>query len=160
MQEMINSISQGSHMEKEFVFWIGLLIVFLLIEIATVGLTTIWLAGGALVAAVICGIDGPLWLQIVAFFVVSFLLICFTRPWALKFIKPKNVKTNYEELEGKKVRVIVRVDNIEGTGSALYNGMEWTARAERDEVTFEVEELAEVVRVEGVKLILQKPKEQ
>ncbi|MGN0291210.1 MAG: NfeD family protein [Lachnospiraceae bacterium] len=160
MQEMINSISQGSHMEKEFVFWIGLLIVFLLIEIATVGLTTIWLAGGALVAAVICGIDGPLWLQIAAFFVVSFLLICFTRPWALKFIKPKNVKTNYEELEGKKVRVIVRVDNIEGTGSALYNGMEWTARAERDEVTFEVEELAEVVRVEGVKLILQKPKEQ
>lgn len=160
MQEIINNISQASTMEKELIFWIGVLIVFLIVEIATVGLTTIWLAGGSIVSAVICGLHGPLWLQITAFFLVSFLLICFTRPWALKYIKPKNVKTNYEELEGKKVRVILRVDNIEETGNALYNGMEWTARADADEVTFEAGELAEVVRVEGVKLILRKTEEQ
>lgn len=143
-------------MEKVFIFWIGLLVIFLLVEIATVGLTSIWFAGGALVAGVVCIVGGPLWLQVVLFFVVSFVLLYFTRPWALRFVKPKNVKTNYEELEGKTVRILETVNNIEGTGRAIYNGMEWSARAERDDVTFEVEELAQVLRVQGVKLILQK----
>lgn len=143
-------------MEKEFIFWIGLLIVFLVVEIITVGLTSIWFAGGALTAVIVCAVGGPLWLQIVLFFAVSFLLLYFTRPWALKFVKPKNVKTNYEELEGKTVRVVEEVDNIKGTGRAVYNGMEWSARSEKDEITFAPEELAQVVCVTGVKLILRK----
>lgn len=147
-------------MEKEIIFWIGLLIIFLVVEIATVGLTSIWFAGGALVAAIICLLGGPIWLQVALFFIVSFVLLYFTRPWALKFVKPKNVKTNYEELEGKSVRILERVDNIEGTGKAMYNGMEWSARAEKDGITFEPEELAQVVRVQGVKLILRKKEEE
>ncbi len=39
--------------------------------------------------------------------------------------------TNYEEALGKDVRVIERVDNLKGTGKAMYNGMEWTARSEK-----------------------------
>lgn len=146
-------------MENLFIFWIGLLIVFLIVEIVTVGLASIWFAGGALVAVIVCVVGGPLWLQIVLFFAVSFLLLYFTRPWALKFVKPKNVKTNYEELEGKTVRVVEEVNNIEGSGKAVYNGMEWSARSEQDEITFEPEELAEVVCVSGVKLILRKKEE-
>lgn len=143
-------------MENLFIFWIGLLIVFLVVEIVTVGLTSIWFAGGALAAVITYAVGGPLWLQIVLFFAVSFLLLYFTRPWALKFVKPKNVKTNYEELEGKTVRVVEEVDNIKGSGKAVYNGMDWSARSEQDEITFVPEELAEVVRVSGVKLILRK----
>lgn len=147
-------------MEREMIFWIGLLIVFLVVEIATVGLTSIWFAGGALVAGIVCLAGGAIWLQAALFFIVSFVLLYFTRPWALKFVKPKNVKTNYEELEGKSVRILERVDNIEETGKAVYNGMEWSARAEEDGTTFEAEELAQVVRVQGVKLILRKKEEQ
>lgn len=143
-------------MENLFIFWIGLLIIFLIVEIATVGLTSIWFAGGALAAVIAYVAGGPLWLQIVLFFAVSFLLLYFTRPWALKFVKPKNVKTNYEELEGKTVRVVEEVNNIEGRGKAVYNGMDWSARSEQDDITFAPEELAEVVRVSGVKLILRK----
>ena len=143
-------------MENLFIFWIGLLIVFLVVEIVTVGLTSIWFAGGALAAVITYAVGGPLWLQIVLFFAVSFLLLYFTRPWALKFVKPKNVKTNYEELEGKTVRVVEEVDNIKGSGKAVYNGMDWSARSEQDEITFVPEELAEVVRVSGVKPILRK----
>lgn len=147
-------------MEKEMIFWIGLLIIFLVVEIVTVGLTSIWFAGGALVAGIVCMAGGPIWLQVVLFFGVSFVLLYFTRPWALRYVQPKNVKTNYEELEGKSVRILERVDNIEGTGKAVYNGMEWSARAEKEGETFEKEEQAQVVRVEGVKLILRKKEEQ
>ena len=37
-------------MEAESVFWLGLMIVLLVIELATMGLTTIWFAGGSLAA--------------------------------------------------------------------------------------------------------------
>ena len=37
-------------MEKEVFLWLGLMILFLVVELATVGLTSIWLAGGALIA--------------------------------------------------------------------------------------------------------------
>lgn len=143
-------------MEKEFIFWGGLLIVFLIVEIATVGLASIWFAGGALVAAIACLMGASLWVQIFLFFAVSFVLLYFTRPWALKFIRPKNIKTNYEEIEGKSVKVIERVDNLKGTGKVLYNGVEWTARAERDGEIFEAEEMAQALEVQGVKMILRK----
>lgn len=141
---------------EPIIFWIGLIILFLIVEIITVGLTSIWFAGGALAAVIAERAGGPIWLQVVLFFAVSFVLLYFTRPWAMKFVKPKNVKTNYEEVEGKTVRVTRRVDNIAGTGTVVYNGMEWSARAAEDGSVFEEGELAEVTEVHGVKLILKK----
>ena len=44
-------------MEREAFVWLGLLIVFLVVEIITVGLTSVWLAGGAL-AALLLNIAG------------------------------------------------------------------------------------------------------
>jgi membrane protein implicated in regulation of membrane protease activity len=137
-------------------FWLGVIVVTLVIEIITVGLTSIWLTGGALVALVVCGLHGPWWLQLVVFFVVSFVLIYFTRPWALKYLESRKTVTNYEEAIGKEVRVLEQVDNHLGTGKAMYNGIEWTARAEKEEETFAVDEQAKVVAVQGVKLILAK----
>ena len=47
-----------------------------------------------------------------------------------------------------------RVDNIEGTGKAVLNGLEWTARMQDKESVLTEGELAKVTAVEGVKLIL------
>ena len=41
----------GYHMEA--MIWIGLIILFVLVEIATVGLTSIWFAGGALISLIL-----------------------------------------------------------------------------------------------------------
>lgn len=118
-------------MEKELIFWLVLMVVLLVIELITVGLTCIWFAGGALAAVIVSVAGGPIWLQAVVFLAVSLLMLYFTRPWAMKYIQPKKVRTNYEEALGKDVRVIERVDNLKGTGKAMYNGMEWTARSEK-----------------------------
>ena len=146
-------------MEKELIFWLVLMVVLLVIELITVGLTCIWFAGGALAAVIVSVAGGPIWLQAVVFLAVSLLMLYFTRPWAMKYIQPKKVRTNYEEALGKDVRVIERVDNLKGTGKAMSNGMEWTARSEKEEVTFEPEDSAEVTAIEGVKLILRKKEE-
>ncbi len=134
--------------------WLALVIVLIVIEIFTVGLTTIWFAGGALAAIVINLLGlGMVW-QIIAFLVVSGVLLFFTRPWALKYINSNRVKTNYEGVIGKVIRITEIVDNMNQTGKAVVNGQEWSVRSEQDKVILGEGTLAKVVKIEGVKLIV------
>ena len=130
--------------------WIVLLIVFLIIEFITVGLATIWFAGGALVALILAALG---W-QVAAFFAVSLVLLFFTRPFVVKCVKPGRVRTNYESAIGKQVLIKEKVDNLAGTGTADLDGQEWTARMEDDAQTLEAGMRGEVVEISGVKLIL------
>ena len=109
----------------EIIVWLALIIFFVVLEIATVGLTSIWLAGGSL-AGLICaafgmGITG----QIIVFAAVSF---------------------------GKNVCVTEQIDNVRGTGTAVMNGLEWTARSVDDEKTFEPGMIVMVKEIKGVTL--------
>ena len=140
--------------------WLGLLVIFLLIEMATVGLVTIWMAGGALAALILELAGLSFWWQIWAFLIVSFVLLIFTRPFAVKYINSHHEKTNYEEIIGKVVRITEKVDNLQQTGTAVVNGLEWTTRAERDDVILNPGDLAKVVNISGVKLIVKKYEEE
>lgn len=142
------------------IVWLALLIILLIIEIITVGLTSIWAAGGALAALILNILGVPLAGQIIVFFVVTFVLLYFTRPFAVKYINTQRVKTNYEGIIGKTIRIAETVDNISQTGMAVVNGQEWTVRAEKDEDILEPDTLAKVVNIEGVKLIVRKYEEE
>ena len=135
------------------------MVVLLIIEIITVGLTSIWAAGGALAALILNIIGVPFVGQVIAFFAVTILLLCFTRPFAMRFINTRREKTNYEGVIGKTIRVAEKVDNIAQTGMAVVNGQEWTVRAEQDEEILEVGTIAKVVNISGVKLIVKKYEE-
>lgn len=82
----------------EPLYWLILLAIFLVIEIITLGLTTIWLAGGALVGFLAAVLHVPLPIQIVLFLVVSIVLIVFTRPVILITAesKPMSVELSAE----------------------------------------------------------------
>ena len=135
--------------------WLAVMIILIVLEIITVGLTTIWFAGGALVAMFVSALGGGTILQIAVFLVVSFVLVIFTRPWAMKYIKTNHVKTNYEGIIGKVVRITQDVDNLNGTGCAVVNGQEWTVRATEDEKKIAAGTLVKVVNISGVKLIVE-----
>ena len=136
-------------------FWMALVIIFLLVELVTVGLTTIWLAGGAFVAFLFAAFGANILIQIIAFFIVSFVLICFTRPLVVKYIHPRQTRTNSEELIGSVVKLTEKIDNRAAQGVATVRGMEWTARAVSDDMIIEKDTLVKVVRIEGVKLIVE-----
>ena len=140
--------------------WLAVMIVLIVIEIITVGLTTIWFAGGALVAMFVSALGGGMMLQIIVFLIVSFALLIFTRPFAIKYIKKNRVKTNYEGIIGKVVRITQDVDNIKETGCAVVNGQEWTVRAADNENKIAAGSLAKVVNISGVKLIVEKYEEE
>lgn len=147
-------------MKEEIFVWLGLLILFLIIEIATVGLTTIWMAGGALVSLILSLVGIQLWWQVVVFFVISFVLLFFTRPFAMKYINFYHEKTNYEGIIGKVVKITKKVDNLEETGTAIVNGLEWTTRAKKDDEILNPGDLAKVIEISGVKLIVEKYEEE
>lgn len=136
--------------------WLVVMIALVIVEVVTLGLVCIWFAGGALVAAIVAVFGGPWWLQLIVFVVVSAVLLIFTKPIAKKYFTDKVQKTNSEDLIGKKVMVTETVDNVRATGVAVASGLEWTARAREDGITFEKGEFALVYAIEGVKLILVK----
>ena len=63
----------------EPIMWLILLACFLVVEAITVGLTTIWFAGGALVAAIASGLGAGILIQWVLFLVISLVLLIFTQ---------------------------------------------------------------------------------
>lgn len=138
----------------ESFFWLVALLIFVVLELISMGLTTIWFAGGALVAYILNVAGANEVIQIIAFLVVSFVLLFFTRPLARKMMEKNTVKTNADAVVGKFARVTQTIDNIKGTGRAIVDGEEWMARSENDTVTFEVDELVTVLSVEGVKIIV------
>ncbi len=136
------------------VYWLVALIVFLVIEAATLGLATIWFAGGALIAliAAMCGVG--VGIQMASFLVVSLVLLIFTRPLAVRFLSKDTLKTNVDRVVGMEGVVTEEISNLAGTGKVSLGGNIWTARTENEGGTIPVDAVVEVLRVEGVKLIV------
>ena len=140
----------------EAICWLAIVIVLLVIEIATLGLTTIWFAGGALVACIAALLHANIWVQIVLFLVVSVLLLFFTRPLAIRYMNKDRMKTNVDSMVGKEAVVTESIDNLKAQGVVQVNGLEWTARSEESQEVIPKGAIVEVGRVEGVKLIVRK----
>jgi len=132
--------------------WVALVIIFALIEIFTLGLTTVWFAIAALVMVFLSFLKIPLPVQALIFLFLSAMLLIFTRPIAVKKLKIGRVKTNVESLTGKHALVIKAIGEFE-KGEAKINGQIWSARTEDDSPVAEGTK-CEVLRVEGVQLIV------
>ncbi len=139
----------------EALCWLLLAALFIVIEIISLGLTTIWFAGGAFVAA-LAGLAGvSLTIQIALFLIVSIILLVLTRPVAVKYLDSKTQKTNSEALIGQKAVVLQTIDNLKTEGQVKVNGMEWTARAKTDEMVIPEGEVVTILEIQGVKLIVE-----
>ena len=146
---------RGIKMEMQLIiFWLVLFVVLLVIEIATMGLTTIWFAGGALIASIAAMLGAPLPVQIVLFILVSVVLLIFTRPIATKYFNKGRTRTNAEGLIGQEAVVITEIDNLNGKGRVSVRGQEWTARTEDDSEVIATGEMVTIKAISGVKLIV------
>ncbi len=137
------------------VTWLGVFVVMLIVEAITLGLTTIWFAGGALAAfgLAIAGVDTLL--QIVAFCVVSVVLLIATRPAAVRWLNRERVRTNAESLVGVTAVVTEPINNLAGKGRVQVKGQSWSARAVADDIQIEAEKQVRITKISGVKLIVE-----
>lgn len=133
--------------------WLIILAVMIVIEIATLGLTTIWFGVGAIGAAVASWMGYGIWIQLIVFAVLSIAAMALCRPFAVRYLNKDKEKTNVEDVVGKTVVVSKQIDNEMASGEVKLNGIEWTARSEDGRVIPENERVT-VVAVQGVKLIV------
>lgn len=138
----------------ESIYWLIFFLILIGIEAASMALTTIWFAGGALAAFFLSLFGASVEVQLVVFVAVSFVLLFFTRPWAMRYVEKNRTKTNVEELVGKEARITEEVNNKMNTGTAVLNGQEWSARAVGDNQVYPKDTLVIVREIRGVKLIV------
>lgn len=139
--------------------WLVVVVVFLVAELSTVTLTSIWFAAGGLIALFVAMAGGGFAFQMIAFLVGSFAMFFATKPWADKVINAKKISTNADRALGEEVRVIERINNLDQTGMVMVHGQEWTARTEDDNIIIEQGELVRILRISGVKVIVERVKE-
>ncbi len=141
-------------MDMVLIFWMVILILCIVIEVLTLGLTTIWFAAGALVAIFAALLYAPIFVQVILFLLVSLTLLFFTRPIAVKYFNRDRVKTNVESMVGRQAIVTGEIDNVQATGQVTVSGQEWSARSWDDKVRIPAGAVVVVVAISGVKLIV------
>lgn len=149
----------GNFGNSYLIAWLLILVVLVLIELLTMGLTTIWFAGGALVGAVMSLVNLPLWSQILAALIVSIVLLLTTRPLAMKHFNKDRIRTNAESLIGRNAVVLTDIDNIKGLGLINVGGQEWSARSSLDSEKIAAGSIVEIINISGVKLIVKSVEE-
>ena len=137
-------------------FWLIAMIIFIIFEVATLGLTTMWFALGSLAAMAVAVVGGQLWLQITVFVIVSIVTMFCFRKVALNLFNQSREKTNVDGLIGKKGIVTEEISNLHATGQVTVSGLEWMARSVNDEVTIEKGEVVVIREISGVKLMVEK----
>lgn len=137
------------------IFWLMTFVVLLVVEIVTLGLTTVWFALGAIAAFLAAYVGASVLVQIIVFLIVSVVLLIVTRPIVMKHFNQKRERTNAESLIGQKAIVIETIDSIHGVGRVEVNGMEWAAKTDESGL-IEKDTIVSIKGIQGVKLIVEK----
>ena len=137
-------------MDNLTIVWLVLMVIFLIAEAATVTITSLWFAVGALVALLAGVFGAKFWLQVVLFIIFSTVTLMALRPMIKKYFTPNLTRTNVDALIGIHGYVTADINNVAATGAVKLNGMEWTARS-TDGSPIPSGTLIKVDRIEGVK---------
>ena len=138
------------------VIWLVILIALLVIEVITLGLSTIWFAGGALASFIAALAGANVAVQVVLFLAVSIILLLFTRPVVMKYLNRNKTATNADSLIGEQAVVTQTINNLMSRGEVFINGMAWTARSGREDEVIEKDTVVRILRIDGVKLIVER----
>ncbi len=135
-------------------FWLIALIVLLVGEAITIGLTFVWFAVGALGALIVSVLGGALWLQVVNFLALSGVTLALARPVFARFLKTSHAATNADRVIGQTAVVTEQIDNLSGTGQVNVAGQIWSARSAHD-VVIPRETEVRVLKISGVKVLVE-----
>jgi membrane protein implicated in regulation of membrane protease activity len=141
-----------------WIVWLVLLVVFLIVEALTLGLATIWFAGGALAAILVSLITNNVFIQAAVMIVVSvalLLLFVFLIKPKLGALSTKAEPTNADRVIGMEGIVTESIQPDEGVGLVKVGGQIWSAITE-DRSALEAGQRIVVKEIKGVKLIVNK----
>jgi membrane protein implicated in regulation of membrane protease activity len=127
---------------------------FIVIELVTPQLVTIWFAIGSLLAFIVSFFTDSLAIQLVVFASSSILLLVFTKPLVKKVFRYKPIRVNADSNIGATGLVVEDIENVKNTGQVKINGTLWSACSENDDIIIKKDTLVIVKEIKGVKLIV------
>ena len=135
-----------------WLLWLGLVLVFVIIEVVTVDFTFLMIALGCLGGLISELLGLPVWGQIIVAAILSVLLLFLVRPWLKRALDRGSDRTpsNVDALLG--ITGVVTTEFVDGQGHAkLANGEVWTARLSQGSGhrTVEVGENVVVTAIDG-----------
>ena len=142
----------GLHISMTII-WLLLVIAFLVAEALTVGLVSIWFAGGALAALLLAFFDVDPMIQLFVFFAASICLLIFTRKIFVEKLHTGKEATNVDALIDE-VGVVISTINPMEVGQVKVNGQVWSAIADDQMLTLKEGAHVVIKAIEGVKLIV------
>ena len=156
---LIGAVLKGGNSDMIPLIWVGVMVIFGVLEAITVGLTSIWFVVGGIGGLVVAMLGGAIWLQLVVFFLLSIGCMIAARPLVVKYINQSTVATNADRVLGSVARVTESIDNTVPVGAVYIDGKTWSARSESGE-TIAAGTMVRVKRMEGVRLFVEEINEE
>lgn len=138
--------------------WIVAIIIFTVIEISTLGLATVWFAIGSLIALIAAFFNVPLYVQIILFLSSSIVLLAFTRPILIDYLKLGKAKTNLDSIIDSTGIVLDDIHPFQ-MGKVKVNGQIWSAISENNKTILKDSKVV-ICSIQGVKLLVKEEKEE
>lgn len=136
----------------DWIFWLILVIILTVIELATVNLLTIWFVISGIVALILSFFIEDVAIVSTIFAVLGIILLITTRPILKKYLPTQRERTNIDRVIGMKGIVTEEIKkNV--IGEVKVDGKKWSAISNKK---IEVGEEVIVDAIEGVKLVVRK----
>ncbi len=141
-----------------WIVWAVIALLAILVELFTFGFAVVCFALGALMASLAAYFGAAMIWQLALFSLFSLIALIVVRPISLRYLNRKRegrgAVTNLQAVVGRRAVVSEAISG--GEGRVTLDGDSWKAECEDASVVVEVGERVEVVRVEGLILIIKK----
>ena len=116
------------HLDLTLTFWGTLAAVFVIVELMTAALVSIWFVVGAVAAFIAACFDTRLLFQCYIFIGVSAVAFVLTRPFVRR-VHPPVTPTNSDMLVGQSGLVTADIDPAQSTGRVKIQNLSWQANS-------------------------------
>lgn len=135
-----------------WIMWLVIIVFLTVIEISTVNLVTVWFIASSVLSLILSFFIASFYIQFLVFGIVGIILMITTRPLIMKYLHPKNIKTNLDRVIGMTGIVTEEIKkNV--IGEVKVDGKKWSAVADKK---IEVGSEVIVLEIDGVKLKVKK----
>lgn len=139
-----------------WILWLLLILILSFIEVSTINLVSIWFIASAIISLILSLFDISFITQFAVFVILGTILMITTKPLLKKFIKTKNIKTNFDRIIGMEGLVTEEI-NKNKIGEVKVDGKKWSAISNEHIL---VGENVNIDSIEGVKLKVHKLKKE
>ena len=136
----------------DWIFWLVLVIILSVIEIATISLVSIWFVASGIVVMILSFVIHNVAIQSTIFTLLGIVLLLLTRPIVAKLKAKDDAKTNLDRIIGADAIVTESITQ-NNVGEVKVDGKRWSAISKNKCLKGET---VKVLKIDGVKLIVKK----